>query len=95
VAGWLAGWVWTCAWIWTYRRQVPALVASVDPYTHDGRQIAARHAAVAMHFTVNDLTGLDLHGLTPTPAARFMNGQWPLVGHVAAVGLCIIAASIG
>ena len=88
---WLAGWVWLCAWVvWTYRRQVPDLAAAASSY--EPSTTAARHAQVAMQFTLRDLTGVELHGLRPTRAARFVNGQWPLVGHAAAIGLLVIAA---
>ncbi len=89
---WLGGWVWLCAWVvWTYRRQVPRLAASDDP-VESAR--APAHADVSMQFTIRELTGVDVGWLPRTAAARFVNGQWPLVGHAAAIGLLVIAAAI-
>lgn len=95
---WIAMWVWLCAWVvWSYRRQVPALAAAEDPYAEswDVESQATRHASVRLEFVpVATPVGVDLHGLRPTRAARFVNGRWVLVGHAAAIGLCIIAAAI-
>lgn len=89
---WFGLWVWLCARVvWTYRRQVPELAASDDPYD---QRMAQKHAAVAMQFTLRQLSGVRLDGVTRTPLARFVDGQWPLVGHVAAIGLIVIAASL-
>lgn len=89
---WIAAWVWMCARVvWTYRRQIPTLMSSDDPFD---QTMAQRYADVAMRFTLRDLSGVHLDGVTRTPLARFVDGQWPLVGHVAAIGLVIIAASL-
>src|SRR5690606_19342666 len=86
---WIAVWVWLCSRsVWTYRRPVPSHASSDDPYLQSS---AVRHGQVTMRFTLRELTGVELHGLRPTRAARFVNGQWPLVGHAAAVGLIVIA----
>lgn len=89
---WLGTWVFMCARVvWTYRRQVPVLAASDEPVD---QVLAKRHAAVSMQFTLRDLSGVNLVGVTRTRMARFVDGQWPLVGHVAAIGLIVIAASL-
>lgn len=89
--GWFAVWVWLCAWVvWTYRRQVPDLAASDDDYL---RSLASQHAHVRGMYTLRNLSGVDLAGLRSTRTARFVNGQWPLVGHAAAIGLLVIGAS--
>lgn len=88
---WIAAWVGlTFGTVWWYRRGIAAAVASPDLAT---RERAGRLVQVRPVFVGRDLAGVDVAGLPRTRVARWLDSWWPLVGHLLAAALVLLAAA--
>lgn len=88
---WIAAWVGlTFGTVWWYRRGIAAAVASPDLAT---RERAGRLVRVRPVFVGRSLAGVDVAGLPRTRVARWLDSWWPLVGHLLAAALVLLAAA--
>lgn len=89
---WIATWiVLVFGTVWWYRKGILAAVTADDLETRErvGRLVRVRPA-----FAIRELVGVDVAGLTRTRIARWLDGWHPLVLHLSAAAMLVLAAAL-